>query len=490
MKRIKISLFLAILLSLSIVGAITINSGDKFSIEVPNSTFHIYSNSLDVKGYFYIINNLDEEQYITIKPQKVSGWDIILSKNKILLKPKEKQKINFEFKANKDFNYRLDIISDNFIKISNKNIYLGTYRFPFDIKGENSSIKIFFDVFVDKETKPPIDFNILIEDKAVTPGNKIKIIIEGKNINKTISSKLRVTLDNLTYNYKLTFNSKEYIRSIDVPVPTLQPGVYNLNIDIVMPRGQVSQLEWKFKEQINILPLNYLVVKKAENENFLREQIIYNITNKGNINSFFKTEIPINILQKLILKTNLESNEYTIENSTLKINKNIPYNTSEEITIIYRYWIIYLVIMTIIILIIIHYIHTNSNPLEVRNKIYGVVKDINEGVKKLKVKIEFENKKERELEEVSIIFRMPKYLAIKQGSFTLVEPNQVLKSRNEYKMIWKFKRFEKGESRIIGFTLINNKGILGDIRLPDLEIQVKKDGKVKRYYKSFPIIKG
>ena len=49
---------------------------------------------------------------------------------------------------------------------------------------------------------------------------------------------------------------------------------------------------------------------------------------------------------------------------------------------------------------------------------------------------------------------------------------------------------EQEDSRILGFALVNKRGILGDIKLPGLEIEVKVEGKVRKYYESFPTIKG
>ena len=85
---------------------------------------------------------------------------------------------------------------------------------------------------------------------------------------------------------------------------------------------------------------------------------------------------------------------------------------------------------------------------------------------------------------------MPSYLSVKDDSFLLTPPKQVLKGKSHYKLIWDFKRFEKEDSRILGFQMVNSKGILGDVRLEDLEFEVKINGRVKRYYTSFPVIRG
>lgn len=56
--------------------------------------------------------------------------------------------------------------------------------------------------------------------------------------------------------------------------------------------------------------------------------------------------------------------------------------------------------------------------------------------------------------------------------------------------MWDFKNFSLEDSRVIGFTLVNKRGVLGDIRLPDVEFELKTGVKQRRYYKGFPVIKG
>ena len=85
---------------------------------------------------------------------------------------------------------------------------------------------------------------------------------------------------------------------------------------------------------------------------------------------------------------------------------------------------------------------------------------------------------------------MPSYLQVNEGSFLLTEPKHVLKGKDQFKLIWDFKNFDQNDSRIIGFQLVNKKGVLGDIKVPDIEFEVKVHGKQRKYYASFPIIKG
>ena len=85
---------------------------------------------------------------------------------------------------------------------------------------------------------------------------------------------------------------------------------------------------------------------------------------------------------------------------------------------------------------------------------------------------------------------MPTYLSVEEQSFLISSPNKVLKGHTEYKLVWEFKRFELNDSQIMGFTLINKKGILGDIKFSDLEIEVHNKGRIKKYYEKIPNVKG
>ena len=77
--------------------------------------------------------------------------------------------------------------------------------------------------------------------------------------------------------------------------------------------------------------------------------------------------------------------------------------------------------------------------------------------------------KESEIDKLKIVFRMPSYLQVKDDSFSLTEPKHVLKGDTQYKLVWDFTRFERGDTRLLGFNLVNKRGILGDVRLPDLD---------------------
>ncbi len=161
-----------------------------------------------------------------------------------------------------------------------------------------------------------------------------------------------------------------------------------------------------------------------------------------------------------------------------------------EIVYYYNFIPLYVLLFVFAVLFMYIYVRKTSNPLDVEANIYEVKKVKHEGVKSMKVRIGFENIKSEEIENLKMIFRMPNYLSVKDDSFLLTPPKQVLKGSTHYKLVWEFKRFEKDDSRILGFMLVNKKGILGDVRLEDLEFEAKINGRVRKYYSSFPIIKG
>ena len=160
------------------------------------------------------------------------------------------------------------------------------------------------------------------------------------------------------------------------------------------------------------------------------------------------------------------------------------------VTYSFNYLSLYVILFVILVILVYIYVRKNSNPLDVETRVYGVKRVKHEGIKEMKVRFGFENLKASKIDVLKITFRMPAYLHVKEDSFVLTEPNHVLKGTSQYKLIWEFRNFEKNDSRIIGFTLLNKRGVLGDIRFGSLEFEVNVDGKKRKYYETFPTIRG
>ena len=179
-----------------------------------------------------------------------------------------------------------------------------------------------------------------------------------------------------------------------------------------------------------------------------------------------------------------------IENGEHTFSSTVAAGETETFEISFRYGIILLILIVIVIIWGIRTYQEYKNPIEVELKFEKIKKVKHEGIKSFKVKLGFENIRKEEIDTLRVTFRMPSYLHVKDESFSLTPPTKVLKGSSKYKLIWEFKRFEKGDARILGFDLTNSKGILGDIHFEDLEFEVIQKGKTSKYYTKIKTIQG
>jgi hypothetical protein len=182
--------------------------------------------------------------------------------------------------------------------------------------------------------------------------------------------------------------------------------------------------------------------------------------------------------------------EYSRSDSEYEFSSELQPGEQKELYVSLRYGIIVVILIILIIIFGIRAYLQYKNPLEVDVFLEDIKKVKHEGVKSFKVKIGFENIRREEIDTLKVIFKMPSYLHVKDESFSITPPTKVLKGSNSYKLMWEFKRFEKGDSRILGFELVNSKGILGDIHFEDLELEVTVKGKKSKYYVGIDTING
>jgi hypothetical protein len=492
-----IALFLSIIATGFSIGT-NYNSQGSFIVSIKNQDETVFNDNIDSTYTIYIKNRLNKDQNIYINVPKISGFDVKVNPGtNISLKPYEEKKVTLEFTANSNFDYSPNIISPDTIVISQKENYEGNFEFPVTIQSEidnNESVMIKFGLNIVKKEKEPLNFKVRIASNFVSPKEPLKFSILSENLyNKSIKANVYVLLNNekvLDENIIFSPKNNYDIEQINIPLK-YNPGKYDAKV-VVRVKTNTSMInEWFDEKEITIKPYHNLIVSYSEDKNIFVDKFKYNFNNLGNVKENYILNINKSFFKDLFLNIN-KNNISKIEKTNNNTKIYLTINKGQKISINYEYNYIPLYIILFVIFVIIIYIayRNNSNPLDVETKIYDIVKVIHEGVKSLKIRIGFENIKEEKIDQIKIIFRMPAYLAIKENSFLLAEPNHVLKGKNQYKLVWIFKNFEKGDSRILGFTLVNSKGILGDIRIPDLEIEIKINGKIRKYYKSFPIVRG
>ena len=465
-----------------------INQDGDFTVQVESSK-EVYTDNLTQSFEIQITNNLDEEQEINLtKPDMGKEWNVSSVPESVVLDPQEEDTFSFNIDATGEFDYRESTRTPDRVLITRYSTYIGEHNFPIIINGENEEISFNLDLIVLGEDEESPEFNIQLSEVSISPEKPLQYTISAEYLTQTESVDINVEIGNKTINsFSEEFGPDENYKIFEQEIsPEISPGSYPLDISVRFEHDEGVVTEWLKQSYVDIEEFRNVETQKTTSSNFLGKTKTIDIENKGNVLDNYEYSTSINFFQKLVFNS---ENEFIEENGKVTFAKELEKGESKCIEYSYNYIPYYFLLLLVVIFVAFFIIRKKSNPLATETKIHNIKRVTYEGIKSLKVEIGIENLKETELDQVRIIFRMPSYLKVKDNSFQLTEPNKVFKGKNQYKLIWDFKNFGVNESRVIGFTLENSKGVLGDIRIPNLEIQVTRNGKTRKYYKSMPTVK-
>lgn len=483
-----LNLFLVLFLVSGVFAIDTYKSGNEFSVSVSELDKSAYNDEIKLVYSFTIQNLLSKNQEFFINIAPKDGWSLNYEDN-FILNSGDTKEVLLEFSANSDFDYSSDVVSSDVIKISQRDDYSGYFQFPTEIRGSSEVISLKFGANILKNEILPVEYMTTISTEKLSPISPLKYTIRADNLKQDQTVNIVVQLDNkIIGTFNDDFKKDNYYKIFNQNIPeTIAPGNYGVNILVKYSDSEGKSTIWEKRGNVEVVRYENLIISESLEKSLVKDKFIINIFNNGNTKSTFEKNIDIGFLKYFFFGSNIE-----YANTEDGIVFSIPLEMGEETQLEYYFNYLPIYVISVILIILVSYIYyrKNSNPLDIETKIYDIKTVSHEGVKGLKIRIGFENIKESEIEEVKVVFRMPSYLNVKENSFLLSEPQKVLKGASQYKMTWDFKRFEKNDSRILGFALINSRGILGDIKLPDLEFELKINGKIRKYYKAFPVIKG
>lgn len=475
----------------SVFSAQIYNEDGEFRITVDDSQSKtVFNDDINTKFTFTIENNLEDSQRFNINVGRVSGWDINLEKTSSRLSPGETEQIIIGFTSNSAFDYSPQVVSPDLIKISQKEDYVGNFNFPITVRGENENVSMKFNIAIKPKEELPLNFIPQFASAELSPQIPFQFSITAKNVVEQVRVEVKAMLnEKVLINTQDVFTKQNSYKIYSKETSEeIAPGTYE-SVIVVRQLNQdgKSAKEWFEQRTIEVIPYEEITSKEYLEKHFFSDSFLIELSNDGNVKSNYVKDVELGSFKRFLLSSNQD-----YEKISGGIKFNVELERGEEKTVEYKinYLPVYLMLIVIIVVFTYIYIRKASNPLDVENKLYEIVKVKHEGVKSLKVRIGFENLKIDEIDTLKVIFRMPSYLQVKDDSFLLAPPKHALKGRDQYKLIWELKRFEKNDSRILGFTLVNNRGVLGDVKLPPLEFEVKVGGKLRKYYESFPTIKG
>ena len=457
----------------------------------------ISTNTEYVDFSFEIENTQDEIQEFNIFVIGDEKWNIGISNSNFRIQPFGKRTITFRASTPEELGYKKIVDSQGLSKFEIDDEYFGQFDFLIraDSLSSEDDLEVIYGLDVYAPTNLPIDFKLSPSSLFVTPNDPISVRVSAFNLDEELGVNTQVIAhlfmgdeDLEIGTQEITFSNQRDIVDVQFDVSSsISPGIYDLLIEVKVDQGEGQRKSWELNENVEVLEYRNLQATYDKKYSFWAFRDVIAVENLGNVDSIFEHRAELSWYERLFLSTQM--NTETV-NSEHVFTSEVKAGESQTFEISFRYGIVLLIIVVIVIIIGIRVYQLYKNPLEIDLKIESVKKVKHEGVKSFKIKLGFENIRREEISTLRVIFRMPSYLHVKENSFSLTPPTKVLKGSSKYKLIWEFKRFEKGDARIVGFDLTNSKGILGDIHFEDIEFEVITKNKTSKYYSKVKTIYG
>ena len=458
-------------------------------------------NTQEVEFNFEIENTQPFSQDFNIVFNTHPKWDVESDTIKLTLSGKETKTISFKVSPPQELGYKRIVDSQGLSKFELDDEYFGEFDFPIRIDSTSSEddLEVVFSLDVYSTANLPLDFELSPSNLYVSPKDDLSIRINALSSDERlpviaqVSARLiDISNDNI-YTHNLGSKEVEFsqlftTRDVQFSIPaSLSPDEYEMQIVIKVEFDEDKKKYWELEEKIEIIPFENLQTQFKKEYSFWSFRDIITIENLGNTKSTYTYIRKLSWYERLFLITDMN---ISIINSEHHFSSHIQAGETKEVEVSFRYGIIVLVIMLVTTVWGVKTYQEYKNPLDVELEFEQIKKVKHEGIKSFKVKLGFENLKNEEMEILRVVFKMPSYLYVKDASFSLTPPTKVLKGSSKYKLIWEFKQFEKGDARILGFELMNSKGVLGDIHFEDLEFEVVSKGKTSRYFTKVKTIQG
>ncbi|MFP4402118.1 MAG: hypothetical protein ACLFPL_02705 [Candidatus Nanoarchaeia archaeon] len=470
-------------------------SQDSYDFIIPQERISTISTTTEFEEFTFVLKNTqDSEKTFNLSVlEENSNWQIEFDETTITLASQESEEISFRVYLPSSLGYSRIVDSDGLSKFVLDDEYFGVFNFPLEVTLEDGSerLEVVYRLEVYSPTTLPIDFTIDPSSLVLSPEFPFSVRVSANNIdeNRNVDAQVDVTINGEELDSKVLRFTKlrdTIDSSFQIP-PTFAPGVYDSQISIQLDQEEGRSQVWQLNEEIEILDYENLQQTQENRFSIWSFDTVFLVENIGNVETDFQYSDSYRWYERIFLTTNMQ---YTRSDSEYEFTSLLQPGEEKELYVSFRYGIIIVILLIAAIIIGIRTYLQYKNPLEVDVFIENVKRVKHEGIKSFKIKIGFENIRREEIDTLKVIFKMPSYLHVRDESFSITPPTKVLKGSNTYKMMWEFKRFEKGDSRILGFELVNSKGILGDIHFQDVEFEVTIKGKTSKYYVDVDTIYG
>ncbi|MFT4244084.1 MAG: hypothetical protein ACMXYB_01370 [Candidatus Woesearchaeota archaeon] len=495
-KSLQLLIILGILLS-QIVSFSTFqqyNQNTYSFITQENINTIISTNREEVEFSFTIVNKLDAQQDFNISINPTLNWEVLVENPQITLNPHERKEIKFLVLVPQNLGYTRIVDSQGLSKFVLDDEFFGVFNFPIFINPleDEDTLEVVYRLEVYAPMNLPVDFSIEPSTTRMSPEfeNSLRVSAQNLDESKQITKvKISKQIGEVELETKeLNFSYLRDVIDISFSIPEIiKPGNYDRIVRVSLEGEYGRSQQWKLRDSVEILEFERLEINENTFTNIWSIGEKIEVTNIGNTRSLHTVEREFQWYERFFFVSNTP---YVRDGTNYIFQIQVEPSETSEFAYEIRYGIILVLLFIVVIISLIKVYFKYKNPLAVEIDFEHIKKVKHEGIKSFKVKVGFENIRSEEIDTLRVTFKMPSYLHVKDESFSITPPTKVLKGSNKYKLIWEFKRFEKGDTRILGFELVNSKGILGDIHFEDLEFEVISKNSTAKYYTPVDSIRG
>ena len=454
----------------------------------------ISTNREEVEFSFTLVNTLDVQQDFNVSINPTTNWRVLFEESQITLDPQERREITFSVLVPENLGYTRIVDSQGLSKFVLDDEFFGVFNFPIfvDPQGDQDTLEVVYRLEVYAPMNLPVDFSIEPSTTRMSPEFENTLRVSAQNLDESGSSITATIVKQIgdieLETQEISFSYLRDVVDVSFSIPEIiSPGNYERVVRVSLEGEGGRSQQWQLRDQVEILEFERLDISETVFANVWSSGERIEVNNIGNTQTTHTIQREFQWYERIFFASNTpyvrDGSMYTFE---------IEVEPSESVQFEYgiRYGILLVLFLIVVIVSLIKVYLKYKNPLAVDVKFEHIKKVKHEGVKSFKVKVGFENIRSEEIDTLRVTFKMPSYLHVKDESFSITPPTKVLKGSNKYKLIWEFKRFEKGDARILGFELVNSKGILGDIHFEDLEFEVISKQNKAKYYTPVDSIRG
>jgi len=372
---------------------------------------------------------------------------------------------------------------------------LGTYLVSLKVEasdGSKQTLKIPLSIVLDafySGYQPDVALNVVSPEKQ-DPREKLKVVVFVRNRNQLDIENLIIDVqgDLFSKQFNTTLGPrKEKSRDILFDLnPLEEPGTYSYTVKLIYAKKDrvVAESEKTFE----IEGYSKITPKfKSTSSWFLTTDTI-TLENEGNYARSKEVSVSAPWYKRMFTSTEPKAQLIEVDgDKQLMWAPEVKPTETVTITIVRNYRPSIIAVVILVLLIIAYFVF--RNPVVIVKET-AVVKEDNEGISEMKVRVFLKNRSAGTLHNITVTDRIPRITEyVDKAHMGSLKPSRVTTTSKKGTLLyWDIDRLESYEERILTYRAISKLKIVGDISMPKIKVKFESAiGKERRKVSGPPL---